>query len=65
MEPEGPLQCSQEHATCPYLSEMNPIHVLQPYFPKNHFNISLASTPMSSEWSLPKRISNQNSVRNS
>jgi hypothetical protein len=32
MEPEGSLPC-------PVLSQMNPIHILQPYFPKIYFNI--------------------------
>jgi hypothetical protein len=30
MEPEGSLPCSQEPATCPYLSPMNPIHIPKP-----------------------------------
>jgi hypothetical protein len=31
-----------------------------PQFPDIHFNIILPSTPRSSEWSLPLRLSNQN-----
>jgi hypothetical protein len=36
MEPEGSLPCSQGPATGPYLSQLNPIHTLQSYFPKTH-----------------------------
>jgi hypothetical protein len=45
MEPEGSLLCPQELATGgPILSQMGPIHTLQPYFCKIHFNIILPST---------------------
>jgi len=43
----------------PILSQMNPIHNFLPYFPKIHCVI-LPFTPMSSEWPLPFRISDQN-----
>jgi hypothetical protein len=39
MEPRGYLLYSQEPDIGPVLSQMNPIHTLQPYFPKIHFNI--------------------------
>jgi hypothetical protein len=42
------------------LSQINPIHILQPYIPKIHFNIIRPSTLRSSEWFLPFRISNKN-----
>jgi hypothetical protein len=45
--------------TVPILSLINPIHTLQTYFRKIHFNIILQSTPRSPEWSLPFRLSNQ------
>jgi len=35
------------------LRQMNPVHLFLPYLPKNHFNNTLPSTPLSSEWSLP------------
>jgi len=45
-----------------YLSNMNPVRNLTPYFPKIHSNIILPSTPMSYELSLLFRFSNQNSL---
>jgi hypothetical protein len=45
MEPEGSLPCSQEPATFPILSQMNPIHISKPYFLKIHLNVVLPSTP--------------------
>jgi hypothetical protein len=47
-------------ALVPILSKMNPVHDFPPYFPKIHPNIILPSTPMTSEWSLPFRFSDQN-----
>jgi hypothetical protein len=35
----------------------------KPYFPKIYFNIILPSTPRSSEWSLPFRLSKENALR--
>jgi hypothetical protein len=42
----------------PILCQMNAIHILTPYFPKIHFNITLPSTPRISMWSLPVRFFN-------
>jgi hypothetical protein len=47
----------------PILSQMNPIHNPKPCFPKVHFNVILLSTPRSSEFSFPFRLSNQNFAR--
>jgi len=44
------LPCSQEPATSPILSQMNPVHPLPPYLPKIHSNI--IHPPRSSAWSL-------------
>jgi hypothetical protein len=63
MKPEGSLPCLQEHANCPYLSQMNLVLTLPLYFPEIHFNIILPSSRRSSESSLPFRLSNQNAVR--
>jgi hypothetical protein len=41
---------------------MNPIHTLQQYIRKIHFNIILWSVPRSSEWSLLFRLSDQNMI---
>jgi hypothetical protein len=54
--PRSPLQV-------PFLSQVNPVHHFQPYFPKIHFNISLPSTPRPSTWSSSFRFYNQNFVR--
>jgi len=47
----------------PIMSQMNPIHTFPPYFSKFHSNIILQTMPMSSEWSLPFRFSDQNFLR--
>jgi hypothetical protein len=47
----------------PILSLMHPVHTFPPYFPNIHSNITIPSTPRSSEWSLPFRFSNQDTVR--
>jgi hypothetical protein len=46
----------------PILKQINPINILKPYLRKIHFNIIISPTPRSSEWSLPFRLSNQNSI---
>jgi hypothetical protein len=47
----------------PVLSKMNPFHIRKPNFLKVSFNIIFSSTPMSSEWSLTFRLSDENFVR--
>jgi hypothetical protein len=47
----------------PILSQMNPIHTLQPYINKIHSNFIFPSMPRSSEWPLPFRLSNKKSIR--
>jgi len=44
------------------LSQMNPVRIFSPYFPKIHSNIIFPLTPRSSEWFLPFRFSDQNIV---
>jgi len=46
----------------PILSQMNPAHTILRYFYKIHSNITLPSTPRSSEWALPFRFFDQNCV---
>jgi hypothetical protein len=46
----------------PILSQMNPVHIFTPYFPKIHSNIILPSTPRCTEWSFPFRFSNLSTV---
>jgi hypothetical protein len=41
---------------------MNPVHTSSLYFPKILWNVIFSSTPRSSEWSLPFRFSNQNTI---
>jgi hypothetical protein len=43
------------------LSQMNSIHIFPPHFPKIVFNI-VPSTPRSSKWYFPFRLSDQNFV---
>jgi len=44
----------------PFLSQMNSVHTLASYSSKIHFNITLPSTPRSSNCSLPFRFSDLN-----
>jgi hypothetical protein len=46
----------------PILSHIHPVHNFVPYFPKIHSNNIFPSTPLSSEWCLPFRVSEQNFV---
>jgi hypothetical protein len=50
LKSECSLPCSQEPATDSYLSQMNPIRIFPPCFPKIHSNIILPFTFRSSEW---------------
>jgi hypothetical protein len=49
----------------PILSQPNPVHPIDPYLPKVHFNVILPPTPRSSQWSLAFGPPNQNSVNTS
>jgi len=62
MEPKDSLPCSQQPTIGSYLSQMNPVHNLPPYFPKIHSNIIFSFTPRFSKSSLPFRFSDQNCV---
>jgi len=67
METEGSLPCSQQPATFPILSHMNPVHIFPLYFPNiqarflRRIIMAFQSMRRSSELSLPFRFSNQNS----
>jgi len=43
-----------------HLSQMNPYHTLPPCFPKIHSNIVFPYTPLSSQWPLLFKFSDQN-----
>jgi hypothetical protein len=49
----------------PILSQPNPVHPIDPYLPKVHFNVILPPMPTSSQWSLAFRPPNQNPVSTS
>jgi hypothetical protein len=49
----------------PFLSQINPVHIIRTDFFKIHFNISLPFTCRSSKWSLPLIFPHQNSLRTS
>jgi len=44
------------------LIQMHLVHIFPHYFPNIRYDITLPSAPMSSEWSLPFRFSDQNLV---
>lgn len=52
METEASLPSPQEPANIPILRQKSPVHTLQLYFAKTHFDI-LPSTPRCSESTLP------------
>jgi hypothetical protein len=62
MEPDGSLSHSQEQAVGPYTEpqESNPHHPR--CIPVIHFSIIFPYMPLSSEWSPPFGLSNQNTV---
>jgi len=62
MEPAGLLPYSQGLSLAPILSQTHPLQTSPLYFPEIHSVIFLPSTSMSSEWCLPLRFSNQNTV---
>jgi hypothetical protein len=61
-EPEGSLPCSQEPATVPILSQMNPVHTTPSYFSKIHLNIIFPPTSRYFYWSRSFWLSHQNPI---
>jgi hypothetical protein len=49
----------------PMLSQLNPVHPINPYLPKVQLNVILPPMPRSSWWSLTFRLPNQNPVNTS
>jgi hypothetical protein len=60
LETEGSLPYSQKPSMDRILSQLNPIHILTPYFFKIYFSIILPSTLRSRKPAVPFRISDQN-----
>ena len=56
------LPHSQVPTTCPYLSQIDPVHTLTSHFLQIHINIIIPSMPGSSKWSLSLRFPHQNHV---
>ena len=50
MEPDVSLLYSPEPVTCPFPSQINPVHALSSYFLKDCLNTVLPSTSRSSKW---------------
>jgi hypothetical protein len=49
----------------PILSQLNPVHPIDPYLPKVHVNVILPPMPRSSQWSVTFGPPNQNPVNTS
>jgi len=62
MEPKDHYCVYRNSPLIPVLSQLIPVHIFTPCFLKIRFHIFLLSTPRSSKWSLPLRLSNQNHV---
>jgi hypothetical protein len=49
----------------PILSQLKPVHLIDPCFPKVHLNVILPTMPRSSQWSLAFGHPNQNPINTS
>jgi hypothetical protein len=49
----------------PIVSQLNPVHLIDPYLPKVQLNVILPPSPTSSQWSLAFGPPNQNPVKTS
>jgi len=60
MEPEDLYHAHKSPPPDPILSQSNPVHPIDPYFPKVHLNVILLPMPRSSQCSLTFGPTNQN-----
>jgi len=58
--PKDHYRVQKSQQLVPALRQMNPVHILPPYYLQIHSNIMFLSTPRPSVWSLPFRFSDQN-----
>jgi hypothetical protein len=54
--PEVPYCVHSIPPLVPNLSQMNPVYIFPPYFPKIHSDMIFLPTPTSTEWSLTFKV---------
>jgi hypothetical protein len=65
MKPEDSYRFHRTPPLDSFLSQLNPVRSIDPYFHKVHLDVIILSTPKSSQWSVPFTLPNQNPVNTS